>query len=64
VIDVQIRCESPQIQKQGRLSRTEVRFVYCPACKAQPGSRCKGKRKKVRESNHRERVQLAERTLG
>lgn len=53
-----------RIRRTNELSRTEVRYVYCPACKAQPGQHCIGKRKKVREMNHRERVQLAERMFG
>lgn len=43
------------------LSRTEVRYVYCPACKAQPGHYCIHRNGKPRISNHREREQLARR---
>lgn len=38
-------------------SRTQVRQVACPACKAQPGENCIGARGKRRLSNHREREQ-------
>lgn len=37
-------------------SRTDVRSVRCPACGADPGSLCAGKRSKPRVSNHAERV--------
>lgn len=38
-------------------SRTSVRTVPCPVCGARDNANCLGKRGKVRESNHKERVE-------
>jgi hypothetical protein len=46
------------------LARTVVRGYACPHCGAQPGENCIGVREKVRESNHQERVTVAERAHG
>jgi len=44
------------------LTRTDVReLASCPACDAPVGERCCGARGRLRESNHRERVDAAER---
>lgn len=37
-------------------SRSQVRSMVCPFCRARSETPCMGKRGKVRESNHRERV--------
>lgn len=44
---------------KGWLSRTDVRKVPCPACKAKSGEPCIGHRGQERAANHRERVKLA-----
>ena len=38
------------------VSRERVRDVECPSCLAPEGEKCVGARRKVRESNHQERV--------
>ena len=48
-------------QREYMLPRTVVRQVECPKCGAAPGKLCLGARGKGRESNHMERVELAER---
>jgi hypothetical protein len=37
-------------------TRTLVRTVACPYCRATPGARCIGARGEVREANHGERI--------
>jgi len=38
-------------------SRASVQTVACPRCKAPFGAKCVGMRGKLRESNHKERVE-------
>jgi hypothetical protein len=42
------------------VSRTAARKVTCPSCEAPSGERCRGARGKLREANHRERIEAAE----
>ncbi len=44
-----------------RVSRSESRLVACPYCGADCGEQCVGKRGRLRESSHLERVQVAAR---